>query len=125
MKNYDKNTKSSYIIYLDANDLYGWAMSQKLPVDGFKWVKKLSKFNERFIKDYDENSNKGYFLEVDVKYPKNLFSLHNDLPFLPERNKIKKCDKLVCNIHDKEKYVVHISSFKTSIKSWINIEKST
>ena len=125
MKNYDKNTKSSYIIYLDANDLYGWAMSQKLPVDGFKWVKKLSKFNERFIKDYDENSNKGYFLEVDVKYPKKLFSLHNDLAFLPERNKIKKCDKLVCNIHDKENHIVHISSFKTSIKSWINIEKST
>ena len=56
MKNYDKNTKSSYIMYLDANNLYGWEMSQKLPVDGFKWVKNLSKFNECFIKDYDENS---------------------------------------------------------------------
>ena len=56
MKNYDKNTKSSYIMYLDANNLYGWEMSQKLPVDGFKWVKSLSKFNECFIKDYDENS---------------------------------------------------------------------
>ena len=63
-------------------------MSQKLLVNGFKWIKKLSKFNESFIKDYDENSNKGYFFEVDVEYPKNVFNLHSDLPFLPERNKI-------------------------------------
>ena len=56
MKNYDKNNESSYIEYLDANNLYGWAMSQKLPVKGFKWIKqkKLSKFNEDFIKNYDE-----------------------------------------------------------------------
>ena len=53
-------------MYLDANNLYGWAMSQKLPVDGFKWVKELLKFNKDFIKNYDENSNKEYFLEVDV-----------------------------------------------------------
>ena len=53
-----------------------------------EWVKKLSKFDERFIKGYDENSNKGYFLEADVEYPKNLFNLHKDLPFLPERKKI-------------------------------------
>ena len=57
-------------MYLDANNLYGWGMPQKLPVNGFKWVKKLSKFNEDFIKIYDENSNKGYILEVDVEYPK-------------------------------------------------------
>ena len=71
-------------MYLDANILYGWGMSQKLPVNGFKWAKKLSKFDERFIKNYDENSDKGYILEVDVEYPKNLFNLHSDLPFLPE-----------------------------------------
>ena len=72
MKNYDKNIDSVYIEYLDANNLYGWAMSQKLPVNGFKWIKqkKLSKFNEDFIKNYDENSNKGYFLEVNIDYPK-------------------------------------------------------
>ena len=69
MKNYDKNTTSSHLIYLDANNLYGWAMSQKLPVNGFEWVISLSKFDERFIKNYDENSDKGYFLEVDVEYP--------------------------------------------------------
>ena len=77
-------------------------MSQKLPVNGFEWVKLLSKFDERFIKSYDENSDKGYFLEVDFEYLKNLFSLHRDLPFLPERKKIVKCNKLVCDFHDKK-----------------------
>ena len=72
MKNYDKNIESSYIEYLAANNLYGWAMSQKLPVKGFKWVKQkqLSKFNEDFIKKYDEDCIRGYFLEVDIDYPK-------------------------------------------------------
>ena len=72
MKNYDKNIESSYIEYLDANNLYGWAMSQKLPVKGFKWVKQkqLSKFNEGFIKKYDEDCIRGYFLEVDIDYTK-------------------------------------------------------
>ena len=63
-------------------------MSQKLPVNGFKWIKKLSKFNKDFIKNYDENSNKGYIFEVDAEYPKNLFNLRSDLPFLVERKKI-------------------------------------
>ena len=56
-------------------------MSQKLLVDGFKWVKDLSKFNESFIKNYDEKSDKGYILEVDVEYQKKLFNFHKDLPF--------------------------------------------
>ena len=99
MRNYDKNTTSSYLMYLDANSLYGRAMSQKLPVNGFEWVKKLNErnsieFDERFIKNYNENSDKGYFIEVDVEYSKNLLNLHMDLPFLPERNKIKKFNKL-------------------------------
>ena len=58
--------KLSCLLYLDANNLYGWAMSQELPVNGFKWAEKLPKFNERFIKSYNENSDIGYFLEVDV-----------------------------------------------------------
>ena len=94
MKNYDKDIISSYLMYLDANNLYGWAMSQKLPVNGFKWVEKsrLSRFNEIFIKNYNEN--KGYFLEVDVDYPKELFNLHKDLPFLSERKKVNKVETL-------------------------------
>ena len=71
-------------------------------------TKKLSKFNEDFIKNYDENSNKGYFLEVDIDYPKELFNLHKDLPFLPERKKVEKVKKLVCFIGNREKYVIHI-----------------
>ena len=70
MKNYNKDIISSYLMYLDANNLYGWAMSQKLPVNGFKWVKNLSQFNESFIRNYDENSDIRYFLEVDIDYPK-------------------------------------------------------
>ena len=88
MKNYDKNTKSSCLKYLDANNLNGCTISQKLPINGFERVKKLSKFNEKFLKNYDENSDKGYILEVDAEYPKNLFNLHTDLPFFPERKKI-------------------------------------
>ena len=99
MNNYVKSIKSSVLIYLDANNLYGLAMFQKLPVDGFKWVAKLSKFSENFIKSYNGNSDKGYFLEVDVKYPKKIFNLHEDLSFLPERRKIEKVKKLVCGIH--------------------------
>ena len=76
MKNYDKDTISSYLMYLDANKLYGWAMSQKLTVNGFKWVNNLSKFTEILTRNYDENSDEGYFLEVDVDYPRKLFDLH-------------------------------------------------
>ena len=91
MKNCNKNIESSYIEYLDASNLCGWSMSEKLPVKDFKWIEKeeLSKFNESFIKNYDENANVGYFLEVDIDYPKELFNLHKDLPFLPESKKVK------------------------------------
>ena len=107
MKNYDKKIESSYLAYLDENNLYGWEMSQILPVNGFKWVEKskLSRFNERFIKNYQENSDIGYFLEVDIDYPKELFNLHNDLPFLPERKKVNKCEKLICSIEDKKNMI--------------------
>ena len=73
-------------------------MPQKLPVDGFKWKKNMLKFNNDFIKNCDEDSNKGYIFEDDVEYPKNLHDLRSDLPFLPERMKINKCCKLVCSL---------------------------
>ena len=90
-------------------------MSQKLHVDGFKWKKYILKFNEDFLKNYDEDSEKGYVLEVDVYYPKNLHDLHSDLTFLPERMKINKCSKLVCNLYDKNNYIVHIRSLKQAL----------
>ena len=77
-------------------------MSQKLPADGFKWVQDTSRINEEFIKNYNENNNKGYILEVDVKYPKKIQDLHSDLPFLSKRMKIDKCKKLVCNLQNKK-----------------------
>ena len=95
----------------------------KIALNGFKWIKKLSKFNEHFIKNYDENSNKGYVLEVDIEYPKKLFNLHNDLPFLAERKKIEKCKKLVCSIHDKENYVVHIRALKQALNHGLILKK--
>ena len=76
----------------------------------------ISKFNEDFIKNYDEESDEGYILEVDVEYSKNLHDLHSDLPFLPERMKINKSNKLVCNLYDKNNYVIHIRFIKTSIR---------
>ena len=102
MKNYDKNEESSYIQYLDANNLYGWAMSRKLPVNNFKWIEDISEINEEFVKNYDENNDKGYILEVDAKYPKKLHDLHSDLQFLPKRIKIDKYKKLVCNLRNKK-----------------------
>ena len=96
-----KNIESSYIEYLDAINLYGWAMSQKRPTNGFKWVEDLSQFNESFIKNYDENSDIGYFLEVDVDYLKRFFNVHKDLPFLPKTEKVNKGEKLICSIEDK------------------------
>ena len=90
MKNYDKNKESSYIQYWDVNNLYGRAMSQKLPVHNFEWIKDTSQFSEDFKKNYNEESDEGYFLEVDVQYLEKIHELHNDLPFLPERMKIQK-----------------------------------
>ena len=118
MKNYNKDEESSYIQYLDANNLYGWAMSKKLPVNGFRWLdsNKINEINEEFIKNYNKNNNKDNdIFEVDVRYPKRLHDLHSDLPFLPERMEINKCKKLVCNLSNKKKYVIHVNSLKQAL----------
>ena len=98
-------------------------MLQRLPVKGFKWKKNVSKFDEDFTKTYDEDSAKGYILEVDVEYPKDLHNLHSDLPFLSERMKIKKCNKLVCNLYDKKEYVVHIRALKQALNHGLIFKK--
>ena len=77
--------------------------------------KNLSNFDEDFIKNYDEDRNKEYILEVDIEYPKDLHNLHTDLLFLSERMKIKKCNKLVCNLCDNKEYVVHIKALKQAL----------
>ena len=87
-------------------------MSQKLRVNGVKWIKNVTEIDEKLIKNYDEDSGKRYIFEVDVKYSRRLHDLHSDLPFLPKRMKIDKCKKLVCNFRNKKKYIVHIRSLK-------------
>ena len=113
--------------YLDANNLYGWVMSKKLPVNGFKWIDNNEMvehvINEDFIKNYKENDHKGYILEVDVKHPKRLHKLHSDLPFLSERMKIDKCNKLVCNLFNKKKCVTHINSLKQALNNGLKLKK--
>ena len=85
--------------------------------------KDVSKFDEEFIKNYDEDSNKGYIFEVDIEYPKDLHDLHSNLPFLSERMKIKKCNKVVLNLYDKEEYVVHIRTLKQALNHGMILKK--
>ena len=113
LKNYDQSIESSYLMYLDPNILYGWAMSQTLPINGFKWEDDLSRFNERFIKNYNENSNEGYFLEVDVEYPKKISG----------RKKLEKVEKLVSSIEDKEKYFIYIRALKQALNHGLILKR--
>ena len=85
--------------------------------------KDVSKFDEEFIKNSDEDSDKGYILKVDVEYPKDLLNIHGDLPFLADRKKIKKCNKFVCNTNDKENYVVHIRALKQALNHGLILKK--
>ena len=85
--------------------------------------KRISKFNEDFMKKYDENNNTGYFLEVDIDCPKELFNFHKDLPFLPERKKVEKVEKLICSIEDKEKYVIHIRPLKQALNHGLKLKE--
>ena len=101
MKSYNKDILSPYLMYLDANNLYGWAICKKLPEGEFKSVKRLSIFAEDQIKDYNENSFYGALLEIDIRYPKHLQHLLKDLPFLPERKQLLT-QKLATTIADKK-----------------------
>ena len=122
MKNYNKNVESSFLDYLDANNLYGWAMSKKLPVGDFELINPED-YTEDIIKKYDENDDYGAILIVDVDYPKKLHKLHSDLPFLPERMKINKVDKLICNTQNKINYVVHIAALKEALDHRLILKK--
>ena len=121
MRNYDKNRESSFLIYDDANN--GWSMYKKLPVGDFEWVDDWSIFTEDVIRNYDEEDDLGYLFVVDAEYPKHLHTLHSDLPFLPERMKINKCDKLVCNLNDKENYPVHVLALKQALNHELKLTK--
>ena len=98
---------SDFLQYLDANNLYGWAMSQLLPTRGFRWVD----VGPNDIHELPKCKNKGYLLEVHVKYPKELNNLHNNLPFMCEKMKINFAEKLVPNLNNKKNYVIHMYVF--------------
>ena len=104
MKNFDPAKKSSFIVYLDANNLYGWAMSKPLPVGGFEWMSEADLENwERFV----DEEGIGCILEVDLEYPVELHDFHNDFPLAPEKLTLGKVEKLTQNLRDKEKMVLH------------------
>ena len=98
-------------------------MLQKIPVNNFEWIEDTSQFNKNFIESYNEESDEGYFLEVDIKYTEKLHELHNDLPFLPEKMKIEKVEKLVTNLHDKTEYVIHIRNLKQALNHGLVLKK--
>ena len=124
MKDYDETKENSWMMYLDANNLYGWAMSQALPTGGFEWVSCLN----QEVQTLEANASNGYILEVDLEYPEELHDAHNDYPIAPERLEVKKAwmsgyqknllktmyggtsnevEKLVPNLYDKTRYVLH------------------
>ena len=118
MQNFDPDHISSYLMYVDVNNLYGWAMSKNVPINNFKWDNNLEDFTTDFIKNYDEDSDTGYLLEVDLEYPKELHEAHRDLPFLP----IKK-NKLLTTLEDKENYFVHIYALKQALLHGLILKK--
>ena len=142
MREYDEKAPSKYIMYLDANNLYGWAMSQYLPTGGFKWMteKQINKIN---LAQYNEDSNKGLILEVDMEYPKELHDIHNDYPLGSEKVKVtdnmlsgycKKIQKkfnistglvhkLIPTLCDKEKYVLHYRNLQLYLDLGLKIKK--
>ena len=105
-RGFNKNKPSKYLMYLDANNLYGCAMSEKLPTHGFKW---LTGGEMEKIYENRHNLNKmPCILEVDLEYPENLHDRHNDYPLCPEKVKCKNgVEKLIPNLRDKKKYVLH------------------
>ena len=113
----DKPTR--YLQYLVANNLYGWIMSQPLPTGGFKWVSiKPSKISQLSKRKY-----KGYLLEVDVKYLRELHDSHNDLPFMCQHMKINGVEKLIPNLYDKRRYGIHIRVLDQALKRGLVLER--
>ena len=116
---YNPDRLTRYLQYIDANNLYGWAMSQPLPTGDFQWVN----INPDEISELANRKDKGYLLEVNVFYPKELHDDHNELPFMCERMKINGVDKLVPNLYYKRKYVIHIIALQQTLDHGLVLEK--
>ena len=142
IKNYNEKAPSKFIMYLDANNLYGWAMSQYLPTGGFRWLTE-KEINKLDLHQYKDNSKKGLILEVDLEYPKELHDKHNDYPLAPEKLEVKDTmlsdyckqikdkynisvggvNKLVPNLMDKKNYVVHYRNLKLYLDLGLKVKK--
>ena len=116
---FDPNEDKTYLQYLDANNLYGWSMSQPLPTGGFRWVD----VNPNEISKLATRDDKGYLQEVDVSYPKELHNPHNDLPFMCERMEINGVEKLVPNLRDKKSYVIHIQALNQTLQHGLRLDR--
>ena len=115
---FNPNEDTTYLQYLDTNNLYSWAMSQPLPTGGFKWVD----VNPNEISELATRTDKGYLLEVDVSYLKELHNPHNDLPFMCERMEINGVEKLVPNLRDKKNYVIHIQALNQVLQHGLRLD---
>ena len=123
MKDYNKNKDSKYLMYLDANNLYGCAMSEKLPTHGFKWLSSgemENLFNNQIVQVWEKIP---CILEVDLEYPEKLHDSHNDYPLCPERVKCDKVEKLIPNLRDKKNYVIHYKNLMQCLKLGMKLKK--
>ena len=123
MKKFNKKKLNKFLMYLDANNLYGWAMSQKLPTHGFKWLSsgEMEKlFNNQIVQVWEKIP---CILEVDLEYPKKLHDLHNDYPLCPERVKCGNVEKLIPNLRDKKNYVIHYKNLIQCLKLGMKLKK--
>ena len=116
---YNPNKESSYLQYLDANNLDGWAMSQLFPTGNFRWVN----IDPSQIHTLATSKIKGYLLEVDVRYPAELHDSHNNLPFMWERMEINGVEKLIPNLRDKKNYVIHIRALDQALRHGLVLER--
>ena len=126
MKNYDPEKKSTFIQYLDANNLYGWAMSQNLPTHGFKWMKditveKVDEILDKINFSMSNHGKKGYIFEVDLEYPENLWETHNDYPLAPEKMIVNSVEKLICHFKPRKNYVVHYRNLRQYLEMGMKI----
>ena len=121
---YDSSKPTRYLQYLDANNLYGWAMSQPLPTGGFCWVELRKDWNpNKIVEELTAKQDRGYLLEVDVRYPRNLQDYHNDLSFMCAKMKINGVEKLVPNLYYKKKYVIHVKALAQAIEHGLIIKR--
>ena len=121
MKDFDESKPSSFIQYLDANNLYGWAMTQKLPTHGFKWINVDKSSVLKLLEKKD--TNQGFIFEVDLDYPKSLWNSHNDYPLATEKVKIDKVDKLISSFLPKKHYILHYKNLKQYLKEGMILKK--